>query len=73
TEEPKKMRKLQYLLESKELPAKLVKRLFNDWAVTLRVHPWALGVHTQDGGNVSVPQGIKITCNVATNVFRSMR
>ena len=32
TEEPKKMRKLQYLSESKEVPAKLIKRLFLDWA-----------------------------------------
>ena len=72
TEEPKKIRKLQYLLESKDFSKKMVKRLFYDWAVTLQIHPWALGISSQDSGNASVPRGLIVTRELLTNVFQGV-
>ena len=70
TQEPKKIRKLQYLLEAKDFKKALIKRFFNDWAVTLEVHPWALGIMSQNSGNISVPNGATITCELVPNVFQ---
>ena len=55
--EARKTRKLQYLLGSKLFRFAAIKTMFIDWAVTLGVHPWSLGVMNQDRGVVSAPGG----------------
>ena len=72
SEEPRKIRKLQYMLECKDFKKALIKRIFNDWAVTLEIHPWALGMSSQDQGLVTVPQGAKLVCDIVPNVFKGI-
>lgn len=47
----------------------MVKRIFNDWAVTLQVHPWALGIVTQDQGNATIPADLNVNCEIVPNLF----
>ena len=69
-EEPRKLRKLYYMLETKGLRERDIKRIFYDWAVTLRIHPWALGIYSQDQGLLTVPEALKIVCTLVQNVFQ---
>ncbi|KAG7004533.1 hypothetical protein G7Y79_00024g054830 [Physcia stellaris] len=47
-----------------------VKRILHDWSVTIGVHPWALGVDTERQGNVTVPPGLTIHCEIVPNIFK---
>ena len=68
--EPRKVRKLQYMLEHRNFHKRLIKRILYDWAVTLGIHPWALGIYCQDQGTLTVPGGVKLSCTIVTNVFK---
>ena len=67
--EPRKLRKLFYLLGSKQLSHQAIKSILYDWALTLNVHPWTLGITTQETGHVTVPPGLIMTCFIVNNVF----
>ena len=71
SEEPRKMRKLYHMLETKGFKEREIKCLFYNWAVTLRIHPWALGIYSQDQGVLTVPEGIRVVCEQVPNVFQS--
>lgn len=49
----------------------MVKRIFNDWAVTLQVHPWALGIVTQEQGNATIPADLNVVCEIVPNFFNN--
>ena len=72
TEEPRKARTLQYLLQQKDFNKALVKRIFNDWAVTLNVHPWALGILPESAEKITVPKVMTLRCEVLVNIFQGM-
>ncbi|MCJ1303315.1 Meiotic recombination protein W68 [Hypocenomyce scalaris] len=69
-QEPRKMRKLQYLLTGEEMNGEMVKKLAYDWALTLKVHPCSLGLLHENPGRVNLPTGIKIRATIVTDVFR---
>ena len=46
-----------------------VKRLMLDLALTLKVHPIALGIKAEASGQVSVPKNVRIEATCITNVF----
>ena len=71
-EELRKARKLQYLLQRKDFNKALVKRIFNDWAVTLNVHSWALGILSESAGKITVSEGMTLRCEVLVNIFQGM-
>ena len=72
TNEPRKIRKLQYLLrQKKDFDEKMVKKMFDDWAVTLGIHPWALGILAESQGCVTIPERLKIKCEIISNIFTS--
>ena len=45
-----------------------VRKNIKDLAVTIGVHPWALGVIPEGNGKISVPREVSITINVVENM-----
>lgn len=68
--EPQKIRKLQYLLKSKTVSGTAIKSILYDWALTLRVHPWSIGIMGQEQGVVTVPARMTITAALLPNIFK---
>lgn len=69
-QDPRKLRKILYILGTKLLKHEAIKTIIRDWAVTLNIHPWSLGVTTEDKGHVTVPPGMILTCTIINNVFK---
>lgn len=69
-QEPRKLRKILYILSPKLLKHEAIKTIIRDWAVTLNIHPWSLGVMTEDKGHVTIPTGLILTCAIINNVFK---
>lgn len=69
-EEPRKLRKILYILGTKLLKHEAIKAIIRDWAITLNVHPWSLGVTTEEKGHVTIPPGLTMTCAMIDNVFK---
>ena len=67
--EPRKNRKLGYKHKGTGIPKRMVRKLIFDWAITIGVHPWALGFTAQEGGLVKLPRYVVITCTLRPNVF----
>ena len=68
--EPRKVKKLQYMLGSKKSSNAAIKYLLYDWAITISVNLWALGIAPRDKGNVTVPGTVILTRYLRDNVFK---
>jgi len=67
--EIKKLREIQHMLGSRAFSAQAIKDTVKDWALTLDVHPWKLGVLRQDHGNARIPGRLKVSCKIAQDLF----
>jgi len=67
--EAKKLRKIQYMLGSRAFSAQAIKDTIEDWALTLDVHPWKMGVLGQYHGNASIPGRLNVSCRMAQDLF----
>lgn len=69
-ETPKQIVELQYLASSKYVTQGMARKLMFDWAITMGVHPWSLGLITENPAILSVAPGIELIATVIPNVFK---
>ena len=60
-------------LSQYRLSSELVQRYLHDIALTIRVHPWALGIKPNSDGAVYVPPRVWIRVNLSVNIMRYNR
>ncbi|KAG6988488.1 hypothetical protein G7Y79_00072g097500 [Physcia stellaris] len=52
----------------KDMTMAQVRKNIKDLAVTIGVHPWALGIKPEGNGQISVPRGVTITMKLVKNM-----
>ena len=66
----RRLRMMQYMLRSKELSYRAARQIIYNWALSINVHPWSLGIVPLEDATVSVPPAVVVTCEILPNVFK---